>query len=522
MAWNPETNIRGLPGPPGADSTVPGPPGPQGIQGDPGPEGPASTVPGPPGATGPAGADGPPGPPGADSTVPGPPGPEGPPGPAGSGGAAVLVSETPPVGALDNSLWWESDTGLLYIKYNDGTSSQWVLAVPGTSAASLSAVTYVPQTLSVAEKTQARSNIYAAPFDALAYSGMQINGACEVAQTGPGPVALPSFLMDGWTGSKGGTMAVTGQQNYGVSGNGVAGISKGIHLLVSTAQASVTGNDRVILYQTIEGYRTSRLAWGTVDAQPVSLGFWVSHHRTGVYSGALLNIAQDRSCAFTYTVNAVDTWEYKTVTLPGCIDGTWNATNGIGMLVMFCMACGPTLLAATPNVWQVGTFYGAVGQVNGVAATSDVFRITGLVVLPGIELPSAARSAFIMRPFDQELMTCQRYYEKSYNYATIPSSAVGAGTNGTILQAAGGGGTTNVGHVIYYRERKRASPTRTIYDGAGTGGKCSYYIAGWNNGGSASVALADSAVETQISLSLGATPAGTLYYGFDWTADARL
>src|SRR4029077_2126563 len=29
----------------------------------------------------------------------------------------------------------------------------------------------------------------------------------------------------------------------------------------------------------------------------------------------------------------------------------------------------------------------------------------------GVELPSAARSALIMRPFDQELMACQRYYE---------------------------------------------------------------------------------------------------------------
>lgn len=44
----------------------------------------------------------------------------------GGGGASVLVSDTPPVGAADNSLWWESDTGSLYIRYNDGNSVQWV------------------------------------------------------------------------------------------------------------------------------------------------------------------------------------------------------------------------------------------------------------------------------------------------------------------------------------------------------------------------------------------------------------
>ena len=89
-------------GPPGADSTVPGPEGPagpQGIQGPAGADGADSTVPGPQGPqgiqgpqgpTGPAGADGADG---ADSTVPGPQGiqgiqgPQGPTGPAGADGA---------------------------------------------------------------------------------------------------------------------------------------------------------------------------------------------------------------------------------------------------------------------------------------------------------------------------------------------------------------------------------------------------------------------------------------------------
>jgi hypothetical protein len=48
----------------------------------------------------------------------------------GGGGAAVYVSDTPPVGVPDNSLWWESDTGVLYVRYNDGDSTQWVVASP--------------------------------------------------------------------------------------------------------------------------------------------------------------------------------------------------------------------------------------------------------------------------------------------------------------------------------------------------------------------------------------------------------
>lgn len=112
-------------GKPGADSTVPGPPGPSGPPGASGKPGASSTIPGPAGASGRPGANstipgpggptgrpgsdstipgpgGPSGPPGADSTVPGPAGPSGPPGadstipgPEGRGIVAISCSVNP-------------------------------------------------------------------------------------------------------------------------------------------------------------------------------------------------------------------------------------------------------------------------------------------------------------------------------------------------------------------------------------------------------------------------------------------
>ena len=38
------------------------------------------------------------------------------------------------------------------------------------------------------------------------------------------------------------------------------------------------------------------------------------------------------------------------------------------------------------------------------------FSITGVTVLPGTQAPTAAQSPNIMRPYDQELVTCQRYW----------------------------------------------------------------------------------------------------------------
>lgn len=42
----------------------------------------------------------------------------------------ITSGTTAPVSAADNSLFWDSDVASLFIRYNDGTSSQWVEAVP--------------------------------------------------------------------------------------------------------------------------------------------------------------------------------------------------------------------------------------------------------------------------------------------------------------------------------------------------------------------------------------------------------
>lgn len=47
----------------------------------------------------------------------------------------VLVGETPPVTASQGDLWWSDLTGRLYIYYNDGDSSQWIDASPNIAGA---------------------------------------------------------------------------------------------------------------------------------------------------------------------------------------------------------------------------------------------------------------------------------------------------------------------------------------------------------------------------------------------------
>ena len=291
-------------------------------------------------------------------------------------------------------------------------------------AADTAVLKKVPQSLTVTEQTDVRKNVYAAPFDALAYSGMQINGSMEVSQElGTTGRVGNGYVADGWGLLIGGAgltaVAASAQAAYTIPG-----FANIIYALATTAQASVPTGGYVFLQQLIEGYRVSRLAWGTASAQSLTIGFWTAHAKAGVYSVSIRNAAQTRSCVVTYTQNIAGIAEYKTVTFPGCIDGVWDTNNSIGINLSFTIAAGASLTAPSAGVWHAASYIAASGQVNGVDTVSTPFRITGVVILPGIEAPSAARSALIMRPYDQELATCKRYYQKTYNgsgsaYATF-------------------------------------------------------------------------------------------------------
>lgn len=273
-----------------------------------------------------------------------------------------------------------------------------------------------------------RSSIYAAPFDAMAYNGMQINGSMEVSQEfAVNVVSTGPYVCDVWTPVKAGTMVLSASKIAANALPGLTGITYCINVAIGTAQPSLGAGDYAAVSLTLEGYRIARLAWGTANAQPVTIGFWTAHGRTGTHSVKVGNSAGNRSYAAAYTQNVASTWQYNVITIPGCVDGSWANDNTGGLSVSFAMACGTTYTAPSANTWLASNYLAAPGQVNGVATTtSDAFRITGVVVLPGIEAPSAARSPLIMRPFDQELMLCRRYWQQVYAAIDIPNPPGGS------------------------------------------------------------------------------------------------
>jgi hypothetical protein len=209
--------------------------------------------------------------------------------------------------------------------------------------------------------------------------------------------------------------------------------------------ATPTSSNIFQTQQIIEGFNAADLGWGTASASTVALSFWVRSSLTGTFSGSLSNDSNARSYPFTFAINAANTWEYKTVTIPGDTTGTWLTNNGAGIKVGFSLGMGSTY-SGTANTWQAGTFLSATGATNLVATSGATFYITSVQLEKG-----STATSFDYRPYGTELALCQRYYE-----------VISCG-NETLLGAytTGNGSRFNISAIPFCVE-KRTAPSMPV------------------------------------------------------------
>ena len=174
--------------------------------------------------------------------------------------------------------------------------------------------------------------------------------------------------------------------------------------ITSLAATTVASGDQYTLNQSVEGFNTSDLGWGTASAQTVTLSFWVKSSLTGTFGGVFINSAIDRGYGFNYTISAANTWEQKTIVVSGDTTGTWTTNNTVGIRVYFGLGVGSTF-EATPGVWQAGGFRSATGSVSVVGTSGATFYLTGVQLEAG-----SVATPFERRPYGTELSLCQRYY----------------------------------------------------------------------------------------------------------------
>lgn len=440
---------------------------------------------------------------------------------------ACIVTHTS--GAAFDPSKWQAITGVSVGNIDDGT-----FTAPVTTIQLLRSTTsgLAPSSLAdgqIAINEADRKLFYLNPsaaiefftlFDARQSPNLVINGGMEVdqvnvgnAQTGITNVTVYGVDQFRFSGTAG--ITVTTQQ---VS-DAPAGFTKSLKVSVTTAKSSLATTDFAVINTPIEGLRCERLAFGTAGALTVSVGFYVKANRTGQYSGSIGNGANNRSYQFSFTIASSGVWQYVTAVIPGDITGTWATDNTVGLTLGVTMAAGTSLLG-TANMWSGNLFVGATGQINGVAATSDYFQITGVSMIPStMAVPQWLAPQFVP-PFQETLTLCQRHYEKSYDYTVAPgainsSGAVRFGTSGLTNQQ----NTLYIGINFKVRKRTSAGVTVSSYSTAsGAGSKIRDEV----NNSDITPTLSYFGETNGTYAAQSSASTGSPLFSFHWTIDARL
>jgi len=272
---------------------------------------------------------------------------------------------------------------------------------------------------------------------ALSNRNMIINGAMAVAQRGTsGTSTADIYTVDRFALGHGSPVnAMTFEQSTDTPDN----FKNSLKITAGTgASASTTGY--AILRQAIEGQNMAHLGFGTSAAKAIILSFHVKSSLTGTFGISIRNQAGNRAYAGTYVINSANTWEYKTVAIPGDTSGTWPTDTGIGFNIFWDLGAGSNYDIAAGSWTSGSNMFGVESTVKLTETTNATFFITGVQLEVGEQA-----TPFEHRSFADEMIRCQRYYQEV--------------ASGSCYFAGNGLGTTNIIVGIPLATSMRATPS---------------------------------------------------------------
>ena len=242
-----------------------------------------------------------------------------------------------------------------------------------------------------------------------AFKNIIINGDMSIAQRGTSESGITSsgyHTVDRWRTAlvTGGTWTQT-QETDVPTGQGFA---KSMKLDCTTANGSLSASSLLIFRTLIEGQNLQYLKKGTSSAESLTLSFWVKSNKTGTYTASIYDNDNSRQIAKSYTIDASDTWEKKTITYAGDTIGAFDNDNNKSLYVDFYLVAGSNYTSGTlATAWEsYSSVNSAVGQVNLADSTSNYINITGVQLEAG-----TTASDFEFLPVDVNLDRCLRYYQ---------------------------------------------------------------------------------------------------------------
>jgi hypothetical protein len=159
----------------------------------------------------------------------------------------------------------------------------------------------------------------------------------------------------------------------------------------------------------------------------------------------LQNGTYNRGYAANYTINAANTWEYKTVTIAGDTTGTWATDNTAGIAVFWDLGSGTTW-NQTANTWAATNTWKTSSQTSWIGTNGATFYITGVQLEVGTKA-----TPYEMQIYSDQLAQCQRYYVQLNAATNFTSWGTG------LINAA----NAAQGCVVRLPVSMRATPTTT-------------------------------------------------------------
>ena len=205
------------------------------------------------------------------------------------------------------------------------------------------------------------------------------------------------------------------------------GFANSYKITVSTPETTLAADEMIRIEHRMEGQNLQHLKKGTSSAEAVTLSFWIKGSETGTYIINLHDTDNTRTIAASYTINAANTWEYKTITFAGDTTGALDNDNAQSLSVYWYLGAGTNWTSGT-----LGTSWSAFTKANAAVGHTEILTTSGATWhITGVKLEVGSTATdFVHRSYGEELALCQRYFYRSQGTSAYTGHGMGANFDG--------------------------------------------------------------------------------------------
>jgi len=334
-----------------------------------------------------------------------------------------------------------------------------------------------------------------------------INGACNVAQRSLSSTSSGYQTVDRFKTNYSGLDNNPTQAQVDVASGTTPytqGFRKAIKITNGNQSSGAGAGDQASISYIIEDQDLATSGWNYLSATSyVTLSFWFKSSVNQTFYVVLESKdGSSKQYSFAVTPTGADTWTKVTHSIKGDSGLQFSNDNGEGIEIYFLLFYGTnaTTSGHTLNTWKATSASDQAPDMTSTWYTTN--NATWEMTAVQLEVGSVATD-FEHRSFGQELSLCQRYYYKTYDYATAPATATFVGMqHGRNFSSSA---RSSVPICLNFPVRMRAVPTLTWYAADGQSGK---YSTGSTVGGT------DLTTEKSVGTSIDESETGIYHANF--------